>query len=403
MFKKFLTLLFTISISLNAIQINPETTAQLANDSYDEVEKFIKSYKGKITKDDIDSVRFYRIENEDIIVLVFRGTSNTDNFLTDINGVDEEFLNKGVFVHRGFYSISKKVDKKVALNKKKTIYLVGHSLGGSVALLYAATLYEKGYNVNVYTFGMPPAGDQKFVQKYKKIHHERYFHVFDPVPMLHTPTLSTISRQLNLKAFWNDKRSIGDLISSIKNTPMTFKHHGINHKLTTEVYQSEKDKKQSLFFKTLTRPLAYHSISNYIYALGKEEDIFEMVEGNMQDSGTNSGAKLTRKKEIKIIPSILEGTNPLDVDFYIEANGNKILSYYFNFDGREFIKNDLEKNLMNYRFEKSGMHKVVIAIKTKDGITKKEFNIKTRFPTWAEYQEQVTKDFSNFKKENQIN
>jgi len=402
MLQKILTLLFSISISLNAIQINPETTAQLANDSYDEVEKFIKSYKGKITKDDVDSVRFYRIETKNLIVLVFRGTSNTDNFLTDVNGIDEEFLNTGTFVHRGFYSISKKVDKKVALNKKKTIYLVGHSLGGSVALLYAATLYEKGYNVNVYTFGMPPAGDEKFVQRYKKIHHERYYHVFDPVPMLHTPTLSTISRQLNLKAFWNDKRSISDLISSIKNTPMTFKHHGTAHKLTTEVYQSEKDKKQSLFFKTLTRPLAYHSISNYIYALGKQDDIFEMVEGKSETSGTNSGAKVAVKKEVQIFPSILEGTNPLDVDFYIEANGNKILSYYFSFDGREFIKKDLEKNLMNYRFEKSGMHKVIIAIKTKDGITKKVFNIKTRFPTWQEYQEQVTKDFTKFKEANTI-
>ena len=400
MFKKILTLIFTSIISLQAIQITPETTAQLANDSYDEVEKFIRSYKGKITKDDVDAVRFYRIENDDIIVIVFRGTSNSDNFLTDMNGIDEEFLGKGVFVHRGFYSISKRVDKKIALNKKKTIYLVGHSLGGSVALLYAATLYEKGYNVNVYTFGMPPAGDQKFVDRYKNIHHERYFHVFDPVPMLHTPTLSTISRQLNLKAFWNDKRSISDLISSIKNTPMTFKHHGIDHKLTTEVYQSEKDKKQSLFFKTLTRPLAYHSISNYIYALGKQEDIFEMVEDNVANSGTNSGGVVNTKKEVQIFPSILEGTNPLDVDFYIEPNGNEILSYYFSFDGRELIKKELEKNLMNYRFEKSGMHKVIIAIKTKNGITRKEFDIKTRFPTWEEYKEQVTKDFDEFKKEN---
>ena len=400
MFKKILTLIFTSIISLQAMQITPEKTAQLANDSYDEVEKFIRSYQGKITKDDVDAVRFYRIENDNIVILVFRGTSNTDNFITDINGVDEEFLGKNVFVHRGFYGISKKVDTKVALNKKKKIFLVGHSLGGSIALLYAATLYEKGYDVHVYTFGMPPAADKKFVERYKNIHHERYFHVFDPVPMLHTPTLSTISRQLNLKAFWNDKRSISDLISSIKNTPMTFKHHGTNHKLTTEVYQSEKDKKQSLFFKTLTRPLAYHSISNYIYALGKQENVFEMIEGNTETSGTNSAGKVIVKKEVQIFPSILEGTNPLDVDFYIEPNGNKILSYYFSFDGREYIKKDLEKNLMNYRFEKSGLHKVIVAIKTKDGITKKEFDIKTRFPTWEEYQEQVTKDFKKFKEAN---
>ena len=402
MFKKIISLLFISIISLNAIQITPETTAQLANDSYDEVEKFIRSYKGKITKDDVDAVRFYRIENENVIVLVFRGTSNTDNFLTDINGVDEEFLGKDVYVHRGFYSISKKVDKKVALNKKKKIYLVGHSLGGSIALLYAATLYEKGYTVNVYTFGMPPAADYKFVKRYKNIHHERYFHVFDPVPMLHTPTLSTISRQLNLKAFWNDKRSISDLISSIKNTPMTFKHHGINHKLTTEVYQSEKDKKQSLFFKTLTRPLAYHSISNYIYALGKQEDVFEMVEESTQVSGTNSGGKAVIKKEVEIIPSILEGTNPLDVDFYINDNGNEIISYYFNFDGQESIEKTLKNNLKNYRFEKSGTHKAIIAIKTKDAIIKREFIIKTRFPTWEEYQEQVGKDFKKYKEENKL-
>lgn len=402
MLKKILTLLFTSFITLNAIQITPETTAQLANDSYDEVEKFIRSYKGHITKDDVDSVRYYRIENESIVVLVFRGTSNTDNFLTDIDGVDEEFLGKNVFVHRGFYSISKKVDKKVALNKNKKIYLVGHSLGGSIALLYAATLSEKGYNVNVYTFGMPPAADYNFSQRYKKIHHERYYHVFDPVPMLHTPTLSTISRQLNLKAFWNDKRSISDLMSSIKNTPLTFKHHGTEHKLTTEVYQSEEDKKQSLFFKTLTRPLAYHSISNYIYALGKEEDVFEMVEGNSESSGTNSGGSVSVKKEVEILPSILEGTNPLDVDFYINANGHEIISYYFNFDGIESIEKDLKNNLKNYRFEKSGEHKAIIAIKTKDAVIKREFIIKTRFPTWQEYQEQVGKDFKKYKEENKL-
>jgi len=398
MINKIISLFFIATLSLSALQINSSTTAQLANDSYDEVEKFIRSYKGKISKDDIDSVRYYRIENDSIAVLVFRGTSNTDNFITDMNGIDEEFLNLGVHVHRGFYSIAKKVDKKVTLDKKKKIYLVGHSLGGAIALLYAATLKEQNYDVNVYTFGMPPAADQKFVTRYKNIPHERYFHVFDPVPMLHTPSLSTITKQLNLKAFFSDSRSISDLFSSIKNTPLTFKHHGKENKLTTEVYQSEKDKSQSLFFRTLTRPLAYHSISNYIYALSKDENMFELLEETTISSNTNSGKKVNEK--VKIFSSITEGTNPLDVDFYIDAKDNKILSYYFNFDGREIIKKTLDKNIMNYRFEKSGIHKAIIAIKTKDGITKKEFIIKTRFPTWEEYQEQVSKDFTKYKEEN---
>jgi hypothetical protein len=401
MLKRILMFLLMGFLSLQAIEITPETTARLANDSYDEVEKFIRSYKGEITKDDVDSVRYYRIETDDIVVLVFRGTSNTDNFVTDVDIVDTEFLDLGIYVHGGFYDIAKKVDSRAKIDKKKTVYLVGHSLGGAVALLYGALLSEKGYKVNVYTFGMPPSADHKFVKLYKdKIHHERFYHVFDPVPMLHTPSISTISRQLNLKAFFNSRRSISDIILSIKNTPLTFQHHGTEHKLTTEVYQSEEDKKRSLFFKTLTRPLAYHSISNYIYALSKQENMFELLEEGSEKSGTNSVAEF--KTGIDIIPSITEGTNPLDVDFYIETNGQEVLSYYFKFDKREFVKDKLDKNLMSYRFEKSGVHKVVIAVKTKDGITRKEFEIKTRFPTWEEYQEQISKDFLKYKKANKL-
>ena len=46
MINKIFLLLFISIFSLSALEINPKTTAQLADDSYSEVERFIREYKG---------------------------------------------------------------------------------------------------------------------------------------------------------------------------------------------------------------------------------------------------------------------------------------------------------------------------------------------------------------------
>ena len=415
------TIFLNISL-LNATIINQSTTSFLANSAYKGINNTnvnntdIKSY---VTNE----VKYYKIEDEKNTVIVFRGTANKKNLMTDIKGLESKFLNKDMKVHKGFYDIVIDVDKKLKLSKTKPVVLVGHSLGGATALLYGAILKKKNYNVEVYSFGMPPVGDKKFIKEFSDMSHHRYFHVFDPIPMLYKPTVASLKKQLNLKKYLNSKKTISSLITTIIKTPETFAHHGTSHELTGKVYQSDEDKKQSLFFKTLSLPFFYHKIDNYSHALAgvKEDKKIKPIKNKPEEKVsfldkmqvlTNKMATTPKviKKEnhpkidndvlnsIEIIASATRGTNPFNVEFYIKDNGHKINAYYSNIDGKENITKKILKHKINHTFTTSGKHNVKIAIRSNTGkLIQKEFIIETRNPTFEEYKEQTNKAFDKFK------
>lgn len=136
-----------------------------------------------------------RPPNSSVGVIVFRGTEpqNIISFLTDATTEPKRFLAMG-HVHGGFYRNLRAVWTEIAewIDQEsqkglKTLYLTGHSLGGAMAVLAAATICGDPRFVRwqsllkgVYTFGQPPVGDAEFARSCQERFGKMHFrHVYD--------------------------------------------------------------------------------------------------------------------------------------------------------------------------------------------------------------------------------
>jgi len=101
----------------------------------------------------------------------------------------DEFMDSEYTIHCGNGStladwIRTEGNKPAHLQDTKFI-IYGHSLGGGVAKLYAATLVERGISPKVITFGAPPVGPAEFVDRYKNsMELYEFVHRNDPVAQL---------------------------------------------------------------------------------------------------------------------------------------------------------------------------------------------------------------------------
>ncbi|MDE9430213.1 lipase family protein [Xenorhabdus bovienii] len=149
---------------------------------------------------------FYAANKKELIV-GWRGTEMTEiqDIITDgifqplelgciPKGVCSGFSEKGK-VHKGFWEafhlISQlnvpNVEEEISifdnvseLAKERKLFVCGHSLGGSLALLHSAQL--KTYNPCLYTYGMPRTFTQSAVQELSEIIHYRHVNEDDFVP-----------------------------------------------------------------------------------------------------------------------------------------------------------------------------------------------------------------------------
>jgi len=107
------------------------------------------------------------IQNMCFSIVVFKGTDNFFDILTDINFFPKS-TSVGV-VHRGFYNAFSKIYPKLKeyldLIENK-IFLTGHSLGGALAILCSA--YFKHKNPILVTFGSPRVGAKSFIDYVSK-------------------------------------------------------------------------------------------------------------------------------------------------------------------------------------------------------------------------------------------
>mgnify|MGYP001095555336 CR=1 FL=1 len=114
---------------------------------------------------------------KDRIIVAFRGTTNLQNWITNLKTARTQFLNTGTSVHIGFNSAYMSVRDKVlasvneflGAHRSARIMVVGHSLGGALATLCAVDIaLTKGIkNIESYTFGSPRVGNQAFADLYK--------------------------------------------------------------------------------------------------------------------------------------------------------------------------------------------------------------------------------------------
>ena len=118
-------------------------------------------------------------EGPEIIVVVFRGTEDDLDWMTNVN-LRFVTLQGGTRVHTGFFQAYWPIRETMfefitsAIRKKpRPVYLTGHSLGGALALMATAELANhddatvRDSIAACYTFGCPRAGDSSFDQYVK--------------------------------------------------------------------------------------------------------------------------------------------------------------------------------------------------------------------------------------------
>jgi pimeloyl-ACP methyl ester carboxylesterase len=110
--------------------------------------------------------------------------------LTDVR-TDADFLRTvdgklDINLHRGFASAAKEVLPAIEaeLRKEDPVYLAGHSLGGSIAVVLALHLRQRGFTVKCVTFGQPKVTDTKGAAKAEGLDLLRFIHGSDPVAMV---------------------------------------------------------------------------------------------------------------------------------------------------------------------------------------------------------------------------
>ncbi|CEF69934.1 Lipase, class 3 family-containing protein [Strongyloides ratti] len=146
---------------------------------------------------------FTAVSHDDkAIIISFRGSTGFLQLAQEASG---EIFNKPIPFFSGgavslyFYNAFNDVwtkglkDSFLGLkNKYPTykVYVTGHSLGGAMACICAATIVKSGYissnNILLYTMGEPRVGDDDFVKGFDKLNIEAYriIHKHDLVPHL---------------------------------------------------------------------------------------------------------------------------------------------------------------------------------------------------------------------------
>ena len=105
----------------------------------------------------------------------FRGSSNIKNWIDDIQ-IEHHCIDKtsNICVEAGFYKlyeqlysfISDEIDKLSHKYQTNQLLLTGHSMGSSIASLFAYNLSKTNYNITLMTFGSPRVGNYEFVQDF---------------------------------------------------------------------------------------------------------------------------------------------------------------------------------------------------------------------------------------------
>jgi len=122
---------------------------------------------------DQSGAQCYVLENDEHIVVAFRGTEAKE--LSDIKA-DMSFIktwHRGPGkVHRGFMvEVWKLADHLTPhiFQTEKQVYVTGHSLGGAMATLYGTLCKPKNIPI-LYTYGSPRVGDNEYYRKFNLPH-----------------------------------------------------------------------------------------------------------------------------------------------------------------------------------------------------------------------------------------
>lgn len=136
--------------------------------------------------------------HDEIILISVRGTLELPDFLRDTDAEQVPFEEGVGKAHKGFYEAYKAMSEFIQVylrqfHTNQKVIICGHSLGGAIATLLAEALRRdtKGYDVLLYTYGSPRAGDADFVNGAADLAHHRMVNSNDPIPSVPAPWMNT--------------------------------------------------------------------------------------------------------------------------------------------------------------------------------------------------------------------
>ena len=168
--------------SLAAYHPHPNEYAPFAQSGFGKVIPFTSDQNK-----DGGAISGYVASRDDAILLAFRGTVDVQNWLTNLDVLQTEYL--GAMVHSGFLSalmsvwqpIDKAIRDEVGQGGKRKIWITGHSLGGALATLATRRLLNMNLApLETYTFGQPRVGDKAFASQITSTFY-RFTYNMDPV------------------------------------------------------------------------------------------------------------------------------------------------------------------------------------------------------------------------------
>ena len=116
---------------------------------------------------DVDTQGFIAVD-ESRLLAAFRGTESLPDWLTNLQTVRDPGPWRNTRVHEGFqdafHAAALRIGETIGRERgDRQVWLTGHSLGGALAVLLAATLLESAIPVTgLYTFGAPRVGNNAF-------------------------------------------------------------------------------------------------------------------------------------------------------------------------------------------------------------------------------------------------
>ncbi|EMD89931.1 hypothetical protein COCHEDRAFT_62145, partial [Bipolaris maydis C5] len=138
-----------------------------------------------------------------LIIVSFRGSKTPDNWLTNLDlGMTKTDICNSCSAHRGFWRswldsrdrVLPAVSQAASANPSYEIRVTGHSLGGAIATLAAASMRNAGRKVALYTYGSPRVGGSQISDYITKQAGGNYriTHWNDPVPKLPLLTMGYV-------------------------------------------------------------------------------------------------------------------------------------------------------------------------------------------------------------------
>lgn len=142
--------------------------------------------------------------HDEIILIAVRGTGGVSFWETlfdgwrDADALQVPFEEGVGKAHRGFYEAYRAIKTFVQsyldeFHTGQKVIICGHSLGGAIAFLLAEALRrhpEVTYDILLYTYGAPRAGDATLVEGASSLVHHRMVNNNDPVPSVPAPWMN---------------------------------------------------------------------------------------------------------------------------------------------------------------------------------------------------------------------